>query len=373
MYDERRPSTVPYDLAPARVTGRVLPTVVQAQPLKDWCIAVFEAVGLSHDDAVIMSHVLVETDLLGVDTHGVLKVPMYVRRAREGGDNPRAQFKILRESATTARVDADGGYGQVAGWKAMGLAVDKAAAHDVGFVSVFNSNTLTAARIYTMRAAEKGMIGICVTNGCPVMPPPGGQKRLVGTNPWSIAVPGGDFPVVMDSAVTTVPRTRLALAAMRGEPIPSGWATDAMGNPTTDLAAAINGMLLPMGGHKGYAWGVMADLLTGVLAGDRMANEVTHYGLYHQPTGVSHLLGAIRVDAFIPLEVFRARVAEYVRRLTSSPRTPAAAEILVPGQRSYRTRQQRSQHGIPLHRRLAENLLAVADELSVPFPAGSIE
>jgi len=124
-----------------------------------------------------------------------------------------------------------------------------------------------------------------------------------------------------------------------------------------------------MGGHKGYAWGVMADLVTGVLGGDRMANEVTHYGVYNQSTHVSHLLGAIRIDAFLPLGNFRERVDKYVNLLTQSPRGPGVKEILVPGQRSHRAYQDRLKNGIPLHMRLAENLLVVAEELHIPFPA----
>jgi LDH2 family malate/lactate/ureidoglycolate dehydrogenase len=124
--------------------------------LRAWCGAVLRAVGMTEEDAGIMAHVLVETDLLGVDTHGVLKLPMYVRRAQEGGDNPRAQLRIVQETPTTARADAEAGFGQVAAWKAMGVAMAKAGQHDVGFVSVFNSNTLTAARIYTMRRRRPG-------------------------------------------------------------------------------------------------------------------------------------------------------------------------------------------------------------------------
>jgi LDH2 family malate/lactate/ureidoglycolate dehydrogenase len=213
------------------------------------------------------------------------------------------------------------------------------------------------------------MIGLCVTNGPPWMAPPGGTKRLVGTNPWSIAVPGRGFPVVMDLAVTTVGWTRLALSAMRGEAIPTGWAVGADGNPTTDPAAAMAGMLLPMGGHKGFALGVMADLLTDVLGGDRMAEQVVSYRFYLRHSGVSHLLGALQVSAFLPLEEFTKRVDAYVGLLTRSPRAAQTKEILVPGQRSRRTHEARMKHGIPLHPRVAHNLIGLGDELGIPFPA----
>ena len=345
-----------------------LPETVQAGPLKAWCAAAMEAVGMSAQDAEIMAHVLVESDLRGVDTHGVLKMPLYVKRAKKGGSNPRAYFNIVRQSATTARIDAGAGYGQVIAWKAMGLAMDKARHHDTGVVSVFNSNTLTAERIYTLRAAEAGMIGICLSNADPQMAPFGGTTKMIGTNPWSVAVPGRRFPVVIDMSSTTSPWTRLALAAMKGEAIPEGWALDPEGVPTTDPVRGMEGTLTPLGGHKGYALGMMNELLTGVLGGGRMANEIPNYGVYAENTGVSHLLMAINVEAFLPLELFRDRVDRYVALLTQSPRAPGVEEILVPGERSHRTYLERSEKGIPLHSKLAENLVALGEELGVPFP-----
>ena len=357
-----------YDASARSAVAGPLPTVIQAGPLEDWCGAVMEAVGMSSEDARIMAHVLVETDLMGVDTHGVLKLPMYVKRARQGGSNPRAQLSVVRQSATTARADSEEGFGQVIGWKAMGLAVEKARHHDVGFVSVFNSNTLTAERIYTRRAADAGMIGLCITNGDPQMAPLGGRTKLVGTNPWSVAVPGIRFPVVMDMASTTVAWTKLALAAMKEEPVPGHWALDEEGSPTTDPRRGMEGSVTPLGGHKGYALGVMGEILTGVLGGGRMADEVTNYGIYHQNTGVSYLLAAINIEAFIPLGDFMERVDRYVDLLKTAPRATGVDEILVPGERSHRIREERLRDGIPLHQRLAENLVGLGGEIGIPFP-----
>jgi LDH2 family malate/lactate/ureidoglycolate dehydrogenase len=346
-----------------------LPDRIDAPALKDWTAAVLHAAGLSSGDAGIMAHVLVETDLMGVDTHGVLKLPMYIRRALAGGSNPGAQLRIVRESATTALADAEGGFGQVMGWKAMELAIEKARRHDVGIVSVTNSNTLTAQRVYTLRAAEAGMIGICVTNADPQMAPVGGRKKLLGTNPWSVAVPGGQFPVVFDQASTTVAWTKLALAAMRGEALPPGWALDEQGSPTTDPQAGMAGSVTPLGGHKGFALAVMAEILTGVLSGGRVADEITNYGTVAANTGVSHLLMAINVEAFQPLESFKLRVDGYVARLVNSPLAEGAAAITVPGMRTWRVRAERQRTGIPLMERLAQNLVALGEVMEIPFPA----
>ncbi len=346
-----------------------LPGSVQEDELKSWCSEVLVRIGMSKEDADVMAYVLVETDLMGVDTHGVLKFPMYISRAKAGGDNPKAKLRVLYETPTTARCDGEGGYGQVMGWRAMEMAVRKASENGVGFVSVGNSNTLTANRIYSRYAAENGCIGICITNGTPQMAPPGGTQRLLGTSPWSFAVPGIRFPVVFDMACTVVGWTRMAMMAMRGEmTIPSNWAVTADGEPTTDVTEGMNGLMLPFGGHKGYALSCMAELLTGVLSGGRVADELGFYGNHDENTGVSHFLGAIRIDSFMPLDEFKTRVDQYVQHLKDCPKAKGAGEIYVPGERSFLTSEKRRAEGIPLHVSLAKNLVAVGEETGIPFP-----
>ncbi|WP_195276911.1 Ldh family oxidoreductase [Anaerotruncus rubiinfantis] len=352
-----------------RSENEKLPASVHEKALKAWCSEILVRVGMSKADADVMAYILVETDLMGVDTHGILKFPMYVSRAQKGGDNPKAKLRVLKDTPTTALCDGEGGYGQVMGWRAMELAVEKANQTGVGFVSVGNSNTLTACRLYSRLAAENGCIGICITNGTPQMPPPGGRQRLLGTSPWSFAVPGKKFPVMFDMACTVVGWTKMAMMLSRGEKmIPGDWAVTADGKPTTDLVEGMNGLMLPFGGHKGYALSCMAELLTGVLSGGRVADELGYYGNHEENTGISHLLGAIKIDSFLPLDEFESRVDKYVRHLKDCPRTEDAGEIYVPGERSFLTAEKRRAEGIPLHPSLARNLVAVGEEMSIPFP-----
>lgn len=362
-------NTKPYTFSDIQIDEDKLPKSVQADALKAWCADVMEAVGVSKDDAQVMAYALVESDLMGVDTHGVLKFPMYVSRAKMGGDNPKAKLRVIQETPTTARCDGEGGYGQIMGWRAMEMAMEKAEQHGVGFVSVGNSNTLTCCRVYSRLAAEKGYIGICITNGTPQMPPPGGKERLLGTSPWSFAVPGKKFPVMFDMACTVVGWTKMAMMASRGETtIPDNWAVTADGKRTTDVNEAMNGLMLPFGGHKGYALSCMAEILTGVLSGGRVADELGYYGNHEENTGVSHLLGAIKIDALMPLEEFKERVDNYVQHLKDCPKAEGAGEIFVPGERSFITSEQRQAEGIPLHPSLARNLVAVGEEMGIPFP-----
>lgn len=363
---------VPYNFSTDKWDESVkIPTSVNADYMKDWTAQVLNAVGLDMDDAKIMANILVETDLMGVDTHGILKLPMYIARAKAGGDNPKAKLTVIKETPTTARCDGQGGYGQVMGWRAMEMAIQKAEQTGVGFVSVGNSNTLTACRIYSKLAADHGCIGICLTNGTPQMAPPGGiEQRLLGTNPWSFAVPGKKFPVVFDMACTVVGWTKMALYAMQGKnEIPDNWAVTADGKRTTDVHEGMNGLMLPFGGHKGYALSMMCEILTGVLSGGLVANEMGFYGDHEVNTGVSHLLGAIKIESFMPLDVFKQRVDNYVHLLKSCPKAEGTTEIFVPGERSLLTHEKRLAEGIPLHEQLAKNLLSVGEELGIPFLA----
>lgn len=361
---------VPYNFSTDKWTGHeVIPTKVDATALKVWSSKILQQVGVEQSDADVMAHVLVETDLMGVDTHGILKFPMYIGRAKAGGDNPKAHLKVITETATTARCDGEGGYGQIMGWRAMELAIKKAKENGVGFVSVGNSNTLTACRLYSTLAAENGCIGICLTNGTPQMAPPGGTERLLGTNPWSFAVPGTKQPVMFDMACTVVGWTKMALYDMLGKTeIPITWATTKDGKPTTDVHEGMNGLMLPFGGHKGYALSLMCEILTGVLSGGRVADELGFYGNPDENTGVSHFLGAINIEAFMPLDEFKSRVDAYVKHIKDCPRAEGAGEITVPGERSYRTREERLKNGIPLHDQLARNLVSVGEEFDIPFP-----
>jgi len=346
-----------------------LPKSVREKDLKEWCTKVLMKEGVSKEDAQVMSYVLVETDLMGVDTHGVLKFPMYVKRAQHGGDNPKAKLRIIKDTPTTALCDGEGGFGQIMGWRAMELAIEKAEKNNVGFVSVRNSNTLTACRIYSKLATDNGYIGICITNGTPQMPPPGGKKRLLGTSPWSFGVPGNNFPVVFDMACTVVGWTKMAMMAMQGETtVPETWAVTEEGKPTTNLMEAMNGLMLPFGGHKGYALSCMAEILTGVLSGGVVSDDLGYYGDHDVNTEMSHFIGAIKIDSFMPLEEFKHRLDKYVTKLKDCPKAEGAGEIYVPGERSYLTAEKRRKEGIPLHPSLAKNLIEVGEDAGIPFP-----
>ncbi|MFC0560644.1 Ldh family oxidoreductase [Halalkalibacter alkalisediminis] len=357
-----------YDF-PGRENYPVSETVnLSAFELKRWTKEVLSLIGLSNKHATIMAEVLVESDLLGVDTHGTYKIALWVKRALNKGTNPKAEFQIVHETPTTAVVDAQAGYGQIMGSLAMDLAMKKSNLYGSGFVVVRNSTSLTAARYYALKAAKSGKIGMVLTNADPVSAPFGGKTPMLGTNPWCIAVPGEEFPIVMDTATTVSNWTKLVVYSNAEESIPDGWALNADGQPTNDPNEAMKGSVLPVGGHKGYMFGLFTDILTGVLGGGAFLNQVLSYGHVDQPTSTSHFIGAINVDGFMPEEEFKKRISEMVGSLKNSEKAPGVDEIRIPGEQTHKIYQERMSKGIPIEPRRMQNMLAISKELNVKAP-----
>ena len=190
----------------------------------------------------------------------------------------------------------------------------------------------------------------------------------MGTNPWCIAVPGETYPLVMDTASTVTAWTKLVVYANAGKKIPDGWALDAQGNPTNDPVAAMHGTVLPVGGHKGFMFGLFADILTGVLSGGAYLDQVLNYGHVDKPTKTSHLLAAIQVNAFMPEEEFKQRISDLIQRIKQSEKAPGVEEIRLPGERTHAIYQQRSREGIPLSPRRMQNILAISEKLNIMKP-----
>src|SRR5438093_1224081 len=238
--------------------------------LCEYTAAILHGAGMTEEGARIAARVLVTSDARGIESHGVARLPQYVKLIDAGVLDPAAEPQIERESASTALVNGHNGMGQVAGDYAVRLAIAKAGAHDVAAVAVRNSNHYGIAGYYAMCALEHDLIGLSLTNSSPLVAPTGGRRAMVGTNPIAVAVPTGDGrPFVLDMATSTVPVGRLEVYARKGLPLRPGWAIDAEGRETLDAEAGRDGALLPLGGttetagYKGYGLAVLVDLLTG--------------------------------------------------------------------------------------------------------------
>ncbi len=273
---------------------------VMASPkgLKEFCTQLLQKLGVPHQEAEVTADTLVSANLRGVDTHGVMRMTYYTAKLRSGVIKPKVDLTPIRETIATALLDGHDGIGQVISHRAMQIAIRKAKEAGIAYVSVRNSNHLGACAYYSMMALPHDMIGFVFTNASPRLAPTGGTERLFGNNPWSIAVPAGrQLPVVLDMANSVVAAGKIRVLQKEGKPIPEGWALDVDGVPTTDPEKALKGILLAIGGYKGYGITLIVDLLTGVLAdsaygprvkGMEAENEVAHIPLLRsaEPLGL---------------------------------------------------------------------------------------
>nr|MDT0659757.1 Ldh family oxidoreductase [Micromonospora sp. DSM 115978] len=328
--------------------------------------AVLRAVGVPEDDARLVADSLVTADRWGHPSHGLLRLGWYVARLRSGAMTAVTAPNTLLDGGALSVLDGRDGVGQVVTDHACRDAVARAQEHGVGVVAVRNSNHFGTAAYWTRRMAAAGCVGILTTNGSPAMAPWGGAAKTVGANPWSIAAPGGSHgPVVLDIANTRVARGKIYAALQRGESIPADWATDAEGAPTTDPATAVDGILLPMAGHKGYGVAFMMDLLSGVLTGSSYATGVTGPYVPDRHSGCGHLVLAIRVDALIDTAEYSRRVDDLIAITKAVPLAPGTGEVYYPGEIEDRA----AVADLALPARTIADLRALGASCGVPFEA----
>jgi len=358
---------------------------VNPEALTDFATRVFVALGVPEEDARITAEVLVAADLRGIDSHGVARLRRYVQGIRDGVMLPRPEARMVHETSATALIDAGAGLGQPVSQRAMRLAIEKAQAVGAGFVSVRNSNHYGIAGYYAMMALDAGnLIGLSMTNADVLVVPTFGKDAMLGTNPISVAAPSGrERPFVLDMATSTVPRGKLEVYNRLGKDLPIGWATDEHGLDTSDAArvlqnfrARAGGGLLPLGGagellsgHKGYGLALLVDVLCGVLPGAGYANTIYPKTPEGQPlpADVGHFFGALRIDGFRPVEAFQATMDDIIARLKDTPRTEGQERIYIHGEKEYEEAERRQAEGIPLVRKVYDDLQAIAGETGVVF------
>lgn len=340
---------------------------------------VFEAMGCPPADAALAADVLVSADLRGVDSHGVARLPGYVRLQEFGRLNPRPNVRILHETPSTAVLDGDAGLGLVVAPKAMDIALEKAHLAGTGWVAVQNSNHFGICGYHALRAVERDCIGWVMTHAGPLVTPTFSKERLLGTNPVCVAIPAGEEPPFLaDFASTTAAYGKLENLQRKNLPAPTGWVQDRDGNPTTDANAVRHGgALLPLGGdrehgsHKGYGLGAVVDILSGVLSGANYGPWVPPFataGFMQAGEGVGrgtgHFVGTMRVDAFRPAAEFKAHMDRWIRRFRAAEAVEGQ-RVLVPGDPERETEARLRVEGIPLLDPVVESLREVGAKFNL--------
>jgi LDH2 family malate/lactate/ureidoglycolate dehydrogenase len=331
----------------------------------------YRRAGLGAEAAALCADTLVQAELWGHQSHGVMRLPWYVARLRSGACQAGAAPRLVVDAAAIAVVDGGDGMGQVMAGFAAGEAARRAAAHGVGVVALRDSGHFGTAMYFTRMAAAAGCVAFLTSTASPSMAPWGGRQKRIGNNPWSWAAPvgGGLPPMVLDIANSGVARGKVYLAQKRGEPIPPGWALDAAGRPTTDPAAAIEGLILPMAGHKGSGIAVMMDVLAGVLPGGAFGGAVTGPYRAEGRSGAGHLMIALDIARFLPRAEFEGRMQALVAGLKAVPRAEGVEEIFYPGEIEARAEARQRREGIRLPEDTLASLRALAAELGLEGPA----
>lgn len=337
-----------------------------AQNLENFCAAVLQKAGLSAEEAAIVAESLICAEIRGVYSHGVVRLETYMQRIEAGVMKIKAPIAAVMDSQAVALFDANNTFGQIAGHRAMTLAVDKARQYGTGVVAVRNSNHFGVAAYYAMMALKADMIGCVFTNSSPAMAVYGTKTPLIGTNPIAIAIPAGDhFPIVLDMSTSVVARGKIRYAALTGHPIPLGWARDLDGNPTEDAKAALKGSLEPVGGVKGSALSLIIDIVCGILTNTVLTGGVKNVTDVSGPAQTGHFFTALDISRFIDTNLFKSNVDSVITHIKSLP--PAGGgEIFMPGEIEFNLGRKRMEEGIPLEAEVVLSLNAVAARYGVP-------
>lgn len=349
--------------------------------LFDFTEQVFLKIGCTPEHAKLATETLISADLRGIDSHGVARLSGYIRLWEAKRINAVPDIKVIHETPSTAVVDGDSGLGLVVGNYAMDVAIKKAQALGTGWVSVCNSNHFGIAAHHAMKALDRDMIGIVMTNASALVAPTFSKERMLGTNPICVAVPAGsEPPFVADLATTTAANGKLEILQRTGKDAPMGWIQDSMGQPVSDShALKTGGALLPLGGdrehgsHKGYALGAIVDIFSGVLSGANFGPWVPPFPAYvpmpeNQPgKGIGHFIGAMRIDAFRTAVAFKKDMDLWISRFRKAAPVNADTPVVIPGDPERIMSVKRMEEGIPLLPVVLEDLQSLADKFNIKF------
>lgn len=340
-------------------------TSIPHEKLTAFASACLRSLGLTAADAHLVAETLVAANLRGVDSHGIVRLPHYATRLRNGSVKPRPDISVRRTGASTAMVEGDAGMGQLVAARAMQEAIALARDSGVGAVGARNSSHCGACAYFVELAMREGMIGVALTHTDPIMVPPGMKRIFLGSNPIAFGAPGGsEPPVLVDMSTTHAAWGKVIVARQEGKPIPPDWGVDAEGKPTTDPARVVG--LAPTGAHKGYALALMVEVLCALLTGVPFGMHVTKmYGELDKPRNLGHFMLALDVARFTNATAFRSQIDLFLQEIRAQEPADPARPPLAPGDPERLTARERARHGIPLGQGVLAELNALAAELAL--------
>ncbi|MBN2738600.1 MAG: Ldh family oxidoreductase [Spirochaetales bacterium] len=354
---------------------------IKVNMLVDFMKEVFKNIGVPSAEASICADVLINSDLRGIDSHGIGRLKMYYDRIKDGIQYPVTKIEIIKESSTTATLDGNHGMGQVIGHRAMEMAIEKAAEFGLGSVAVRNSTHYGFAGYYPLMAIEKGMIGLTVTNARPSIAPTFGIEPMFGTNPLTFGAPTDEaFPFLIDAATSISQRGKIEYLDRAEKPTPKGWAIDDKGVDHTNtkqlLVDLVKGSaaLLPMGGigeeyggHKGYGWAILVEILSAALQDGAFLKDLDGFDENGKrtPYKLGHFFLAINIENFISVNRFKTIAGNIMRSLRASQKAPGFDRIYTAGEKEFEIMRIRETEGIPVNQNLQKDLGVMRDELNL--------
>jgi uncharacterized oxidoreductase len=349
-----------------------MPTI-QADQLKEFGASIFKALDVPEEDAELVSSLLVEANLTGFDSHGVIRIPIYARGIKMGAVKPGAEIKIIRETPSTAFIDGGWNLGQVVAKYAMKVCIEKARKNVVGLVTVKNSQHAGRLNTYAEMAMAEDMIGIASVNSASYVAPYGGKSKQLGTNPLCFAIPSGDEPpMILDMATSVWARGKIMVYLARGEELPEGIFMDPEGNPTRDPSWYTKGGVLrnlggEIAGYKGFGLSLLVEILTGALTEAGVSNSEEYRSRpFYGGNGI--FMMAIDVKQITDLESFKKRVDNLLNSVKNSPTAPGYEEILIPGEPERIKKAERLEKGIFIEEKTWNDIVTLARELNVIIP-----
>jgi LDH2 family malate/lactate/ureidoglycolate dehydrogenase len=323
---------------------------MRPEKLRAFGMDVLGQLGVPEEKATICIDAYLFGSLRGLDTHGFFALlPRMVKEIRSGLIDPRADIAILKRNPSALHVDARSGLGPVSAFQSMREAIRLCRDSGVGAVSTHNCNHFGAASFYGFQAVKEGLIGMTFGNATPRVAPYGGREGVHGTNPMSFVIPAEKYPpLVVDIATSASSAGKISEIQKKGGTIPEGWALDRNGNPTTIPERALEGILLPMAGHKGYGLALVVDILTGALAGSYCGKDVPPLNDMTTPYGCSSFMMVLDPGRFAGLETFRAKVDKLIEDCINSPPMKGFERVYYPGEMEAEEERNRSERGVPL-------------------------
>ncbi len=347
----------------------------QYETLKSFSEEVFARMGFREEDAALITDVLLQSDLYGIESHGIQRLYRYYRHVTTGVIDAKAEPEIVFETPVSAVIDGHNGMGHIISGTAARLAVRKAKESGIGLVTVRNSNHYGIAGYYAKMAMKEGLMGICCTNTNPITVPTFGRKALLGTNPIAVAMPADPYDFILDASTSVVTRGKLEIYGKAEKPLRDGWAVDAEGLPCTDAAEILGniashggGGIMPLGGseeetgsHKGYGYAVLCELLCSILS---LGTTSAHAGEGGKG-GICHFFGAVDPAIFGDPDAIRKHFSEYLEELRSSPKAAGREKIYTHGEKEALSTARLLKDGIPVNDNTMREFFVIAGALGI--------